>query len=996
MLFPALLTLSLAAPQDAIDYARDVAPLFEARCVECHGAEKRKAGLRLDSGAAVLAGSDHGEVAVVVPGDLDGSLLWELVTSDDEDERMPPEGAALSADELDVLRRWIVDGARVPAAAPDAAPTHWAWTPPVRPAVPAVGDGWARGDVDRFVLARMQAQGLAPAPEADRATLLRRLSLDLTGLPPTLAELDAFLADAAPGAYERQVERLLASDAYAEHMARAWLDLARYADTNGYEKDERRSMWRWRDWVIEAYARDLGYDAFTVEQLAGDLLPDATLEQRIATGFHRNTMVNAEGGVDPEEYRVAAVVDRVDTTGAVWLGTTLGCARCHSHKYDPISQREYFRVFAYFNSTKDVGPSDQPRLEAPRAQDVAALAARASEVAALEAELATWTPALEAELAALAPAAPRWRVLAATEAASRDGATLTKLADGSVLVAGESPERDALTLAFAPDADGAQQLRIEVLPDDAHPRRGPGRAGNGNFVLSELRAFLVDEAGARTPLALADARADYEQPGWPAAGVVDGDAATGWAVDGGIGRAHQWVARLAVPLPADVPARLELELDEAYGGRHTIGRLRVSLSNDAPSGAALLPPDVEDLLARREGLADAERETLRAWFRGQAAALAPARERLAALRALPGPPTTLVMEELPAPRATHVLERGSFLAPGEEVACGVPAVMGPLPDDAPANRLGFARWLVSGAHPLTARVEVNRLWAQLFGRGLVTTEQDFGTQGATPTHPALLDWLAVEFVERGWSTKALLRELVTSATYRQDSRVSADALARDPANVWLARGARYRVDAEVVRDTALALSGLLDRTVGGPSVFPPQVPGIWRQTYSDDRWSNSDGGDRFRRGLYTFWRRTAPYPTFVAFDAPSREVVCTRRSRSNTPLQALALLNDPAYVELAVGLAARALREGPQGDRARLAWAFRLCTARAADAAELDVLAALLDGERAHFAADPDAAAALVRVPFELDRGGADDAELAAWTLTANVLLNLAETVTRS
>ncbi len=996
-----LLALIALAPQaEQVSYERDIAPLFVEHCVDCHGAEKRKAGLRLDSPAAVLAGSDNGEFAVIEPGDSAGSLLFELVATSDEDERMPPKGAPLTESEQALLRRWIDEGARVPADAEEQTSVHWAYVPPTRPLAPRTGDGWARSDLDRFVHARMLEHGLEPSPEADRATLLRRLSLDLTGLPPTLDELDAFLASEAPGAYEREVERLLSSPAYGERMARHWLDLARYADTNGYEKDDRRSMWRWRDWVIEAFNEDMPFDRFTIEQLAGDLLPDATLEQRIATGFHRNTMVNAEGGVDPEEYRVAAVVDRVDTTGSVWMGTTLACARCHTHKFDPISQREYFRLFAYFNSTADVGPSDQPRLEAPTPAQAEELEQRRSELAELEATLSTWTPALAAELEQLATESDDWQVLHAEEQSTEAGAVLGAREDGSVLLTGDPPERDVYRLTLPLEPGALRRLRLEVLVEPSLSSGGPGLAGAGNFVLSEVRARVqrANESLEPTTVNFTAAAADFfqtGQPEWRPEHAFDGERGTGWAVAGQLDSSHQLVLDLEA-LEVRPGDRLVLELDQQYGGQHVIGCLRVSSSAEASDGDPLLPPDIEALLAHDAELGAPEQERLQSWLLATTPSLAEQRARRDELSRLPGAPTVLVMQELPEPRATHVLERGSFLAPGEEVVPGVPAVMGALSPDSPPNRLGLARWLTSGQHPLTARVTVNRLWSQVFGRGLVRTEGDFGTKGEAPTHPKLLDWLACELVEGGWSIKDALRTLVTSATYRQSSRVTDEALGLDPSNLWLARGARYRVEAEMVRDVALACSGLLTTQLGGPSVFPPQPDGVWNSTYSGERWMSATDSDRFRRGLYTYWRRTAPYPTFMAFDAPSRELACTRRDASNTPLQALALLNDPAFVEAAVALATRMMREAGATPGERASHGFRLCTAREPDEHELAVLLDLFETERARFGAQPESARALLQLPFELDQQGLAPAELAAWAVVANVLLNLDETITRS
>ncbi len=1006
-----LLALGLVAPAlggstptQEVDYERDVVPILEQRCVSCHGEEKQRAGLRLDSRSAVLSGSDSGEIQVVVPGDPEGSLLLELVASDDEDERMPPKGEPLTAEQIDLLRRWIEEGAQGPAEE-STREKHWAYVPPVRPELPAPrGAEWARGALDLFVLARLEADGLAPSPEADLRTLARRAHLDLVGLPPSPEELDAFLADTEPGAYERLVDRLLASPHYGERMAQRWLDLARYADTNGYETDARRTMWRWRDWVIEAFNADMPFDQFTIEQLAGDLLPEPTLEQQIATGFHRNTMVNAEGGVDQEEYRVAAVVDRVNTTATVWLATTMSCAQCHEHKYDPLSHRDYYRLFAYFNSSEDVGPSVRPTIPAPRREQAAEEERLAAETSELEAALSAWTPELEQELARLrdehvgASALPAHRVL---EASAEEGSTLSLVfEDGSILATGEAPARDTYLLELElTEARTLRGVQLDVLVGGNEDERGPGRTEHGNFVLNELSAQLVTTDGERE-LAFAGARADHHQVGspvWAPGDAVDGDPQSGWAVGGGEGRPHRLEAALAESLQVPAGARLRLRLQQTFGSQHVLGRFRVELLDQlTPDDAPLLAPDVESWLAAgAEELTEEESERLREWFLAGTSALAPQRDRLAELRARPKPPTALVMRERAVPRETHVLARGSFLSPGDLVEPDVPAVLGELPADALPNRLGLARWLVSPQNPLTARVTINRLWDQVFGRGLVHTLEDFGTQGARPSHPELLDWLALELQEDGWSLKRALRRIVTSSTYRQSSNVSPQLAAHDPENALLARSPRYRVEAEMVRDLALAASGLLTEKLGGPSVMPPQPEGIWMATYSGDRWQADEDEDRFRRGLYTFWRRTSPYPTFMTFDAPSRELVCTRRPGSNTPLQALALLNDPVFVEAAVALAARMLRIPEATDEQRLRHGLELCTTREGSADELAVLSQLLTAERATYAADPEAARALLERGVDLGTGDLDPLELAAWTLVANVLLNLDETVTR-
>ncbi|TAH34360.1 MAG: DUF1553 domain-containing protein [Planctomycetota bacterium] len=973
-------------PASGLSFQGEVRPILEQRCFACHGATRQKAGLRLDQRAWARAGSKNGNRPVIVPGNSAESLLYQRLVAADEDERMPFGEEALAAEEIEILRRWLDEGAEWPEDG-STLRRHWSYVPPARPALPPVrDDAWPRNGVDRFVLARLEREGLAPSPEAPAETLIRRLYLDLVGLTPPVSEVDEFLADARPDAYERLVERLLASPHYGERQAQLWLDLARYADTNGYEKDERRSQWRYRDWVIDAYNRNLPFDRFTIEQLAGDLLPDATLEQRIATGFHRNTMVNKEGGVDAEEFRVAAVVDRTNTTASVWLGATLGCAQCHDHKYDPYAQEEYYQFFAFFNSTTDSGGSEDPQIEAPTPQQQAVMAELAPQIEALERELEARTPELESAFGAWErrrrAELAQWVALQPRSVESARGATLTVLDDGSVLASGSAPDMDHYVVSAEVGLPRVAGLRIEALSDPSLPSQGPGRTGHGNFVLNEV-TLLVD--GVAVPLGRA--RADFEQMDrpWPASGAVDGDPASGWAIVPQTGQSHQAVFALERALPA---AHIEVRLAQDYGSRHTLGRFRVSVCAEAPPDAPPLPPALERLLVLGGTRGAPEQAQLEAHWRASAPELEAARARLAQLRArLPQPATCMVLAERAQPRATHVLQKGSFLSPGAAVEPAVPAVLGSLPPDAPRNRLGLAQWLVAPDNPLTARVLANRVWSQYFGAGLSSTPEDFGSQGDAPTHSELLDWLALELVSGGWDVKALHHLIVTSATYRQASRVTPELLERDPYNRVFARGPRFRLEAEAVRDVALSASGLLNPVLGGPSVFPPQPDGIWNLPYSDDRWTAQQGAERHRRALYTFWRRSAPYPLMTNFDAPSREFTCTRRARSNTPLQALNLLNDPAFVEAAAALARRMLAQAGAGDAERAAYGFRLCVARAPQPEEVRILLELLGAQRRRYQADPQAAAALV--------AGADP-DLAAWTVVANVLLNLDETITKS
>ncbi len=805
-------TASAAAP---VDYLRDVKPLLAQHCYACHGAKAHKSGLRLDSAAAIREGGQHGPA--VTPGKSGDSLLIRALEGAPGVTRMPFKRPPLSPAQVAVLKAWIDAGARAPAEEKPAdeakSATHWAFLPPVRAPLPAVKDPhWPRNPIDRFILARLDREGITPSPEADRTTLIRRLSLDLLGLPPPPAEVDAFVQDMRPDAYERLVDRLLASPHYGERWGRHWLDLARYADSNGYSIDGPREIWKYREWVVNALNRDLPFRQFVIEQMAGDMLPGATPEQQVATGFHRNTQINQEGGIDPEQFRVEAVADRVHTTGVVFLGLTLGCARCHDHKFDPITQKEYYQLFAFLNN------QDEPTL---------ALASP---------ELAAKREVLQAQIQKLA-----------AEYTARQDAWLKGLTD---------------------EQRGGLKREIQVILNLGFEQR--------------------DAKQKRTLMAFF--------------------------------KTHE-----------------------------------------------------PDLYQRLKAISDLESRQ-------------------------PKFPTTMILKERAKPRETYIHIKGDFTRKGERVFPGVPAVLPPLAvgqgGDTPRspNRLDLARWLVEPRNPLTPRVTVNRIWQHYFGKGLVETENDFGTQGSPPTHPELLDWLATEFIAQDWSLKAVHRLIVTSATYRQSSRHRPELARLDPNNHLLARQARLRLEAEVIRDEGLRASGLLNPALGGPSVFPPQPAGVFRFTQVPREWkANTDGG-RYRRGLYTYFWRAAPYPALTVFDAPDAASTCTRRVRSNTPLQALTLLNDEAFLEFAQALAVRVLREAPAGETPRLEYLFRLCLARRLSPSEGQRLARFLREQLDGFRQAPAEARALL--PARLP-DGMDTSQLAAWTATARVLLNLDEFITR-
>ena len=997
------------AEPHAVDFERDIRPIFQNHCDECHGSKKQKSGLRLDLKANVLRGGDTGKPALMA-GNAAESPIYGRIVSADPDEMMPPKGDRLAKEDVEKIRAWIEQGAAWPEKEP---PKHWAYVPPQRPALPPVKNSkWVRTPIDRFVLSRLDKEKLKPSPEADRAILLRRVSLDLIGLPPTIAELEQFLTDRRSDAYERAVDRLLASPQYGERWARPWLDLARYADTQGYEKDGSRSMWLYRNWVIDAFNRDLPYDRFTIEQIAGDLLPEATREQKIATGFHRNTMTNTEGGTDDEEFRHDAVVDRVNTTMSVWLGTTFACAQCHNHKYDPFTMKEYYQLFAFLNNTADADREDEkPTLKAPSSEQETKFAQLRSQIDSLQSRYQGDSDELKANITRWETekkeAMGRWKLLEPVRAVSLKGATLTLTNDGSVLAGGANPSNDVYEVSARFSAAGLTGLRLEVLPDATLPKGSIGRDSNGSFALSKFEAKVFPDGGTNgEPLHFQSVFADYTQQGYNVTNLIEVTEGPGWAVKAEDEKHRDsQSAYFALAHPTNYPAGstiLVRLLSHSPSGEGNLGRFRLWISDGTePTPIGSLPVGIHKILSLAEKeRTDKQRKELGEYYRTIAPELRELREEIAAARKAETEldktiPRTLVLEELPKPRESHVHIRGSFLSKGEIIQPAVPAALHPLPPNQPANRLTLATWLVDTNNPLTARVAMNRIWEQYFGIGLVESSQDFGTQGDKPSHPELLDWLATEFMRQKWSFKAMHRLIVNSSTYRQSSRVTPDSYQRDPYNRLLARGPRQRLEAEMIRDQALLVSGLLSRKVGGPSVMPPQPAGLWQMVYSSEKWETSPGEDKFRRGLYTFWRRTNPYPMMTTFDAPSREFCVVKRPRSNTPLQALLLLNDPVYVEAAQALARRMLSEGGEKDLARVTYGFRLCVGRPPSKAEVNRLLALARKESVHYADAVGDAEALAS-QFPALRTGFNAPELAAWTVVANVLLNLDETVTKN
>jgi mono/diheme cytochrome c family protein len=1172
-----LLLLLVALPaaavaEEPLDFNRDIRPILSNNCFLCHGPDEAERqgsgdGLRLDLEAEAKRLVDG--TAAIVPGKPEASELVRRITSDDEFEVMPPRdsGKHLMPAQIAKLEQWIKQGA--PYA------EHWAWKKPKQVEPPAVRNAaWPRNAIDHFILARLEKEGLHPAAEADRLTLVRRLYLDLVGVPPSIAEADAFAADDSPEAYEHLVDKLLDSPQYGERWARRWLDLARYADTNGYEKDRVRSIWPYRDWVIKALNDDMPFDQFTIRQLAGDMLPGATQDDRVATGFHRNTMLNEEGGIDPLEFRFYAMVDRVSTTGSAWLGLTTGCAQCHTHKYDPLTHREYYGLMALLNN------ADEPEIEL-----------FTPELEAKRAEIEAKIGALEKDLPnRFAPEEVEWTTPAANVTTASE-AKAEAADEGSWRIAGPTPETDTYTLTFDLPA-GVDRLRLETLTDGTV---GPGRTPHGNFVLSEIELSVgSSDSGEAAAVKLVRATADFSQNKFPVAHAIDGDAKTGWAVDGQ-GRKNR-TATFHFEKPLAKPGRATLKLAQNYGGQHTIAHFRMRLGKPRPeeSGAAgkrvaafekslqqwidktakdavawevvrptsatsnlpiltvldddsvfssgditkadtyelkfkpttkkiaairlegipdprlprggpgrvyyegqngdfalsdlrleangksiaiadatqsfadgghtakkaldddlqsvwgingaqgkhvqaifvlaeplenadeltlrlhferhyaaalgrfrisvtddpnafrcvRLPPDVNQaLLTPAERRTREQREALLRQFVSQAPELAAARQEIEQLRtSIPKGPTTLVMQEWNGghKRPTARYHRGEFLQPKELIEPGVPHFLPPMPEGAARNRLEFARWLVSRENPLTARVTVNRQWQAFFGRGLVPTMEDFGMQGELPSHPELLDYLAVHFMDDGWSLKRLHKLLVMSATYRQASNVSPALLQRDPGNVLLARGPRFRLEAEVIRDSALKGAGLLSGKMYGPSVFPPQPASITTEgAYGALAWNTSQGEDRYRRSLYTFAKRTQPFAMLNTFDSPTGEACIVRREASNSPLQGLTLLNDGMLLEAHQALGNRlAAAEGtPEEKRLRL---FRECLTRHPSAEEQQALQRFAD-KVAERLARGELDAAKIAGPGETDRK-----EAALWTLVARALMNLDEAVTKN
>jgi hypothetical protein len=1005
-------TLTSPGAERPLDFSRDIRPILSDRCFACHGPDdlERKGGLRLDHRDDAIRPAKSGAVAIVPGKPEQSELIQRLITHDADDVMPPPKtGKTVSSDQVEMFRRWIAQGAPYRE--------HWAFIPPERPAVPlspASAEVTALANpVDAFIADRLAQDNLRISPEADRTTLVRRATLDLTGLPPSPEEVDAFLADASPKAYENLLDRLLDSPRYGERMAVDWLDAARYADTHGYHLDSGRDMTAWRDWVIRAFNDNKPFDQFTVEQLAGDLLPNATIDQKIASGFNRNHMINYEGGAIAEEYHYAYLVDRVNTTSTVWLGLTMACSQCHDHKYDPLSKADYYKFLAFFNNVPESGldgnrGNASPTIKLATVEQSQRLATLNQAVAEAEKALTSANHEIDAAQAAweasmAQTAVASWTRASVLDVRSSGGSQFRPLDDGSLLVMGTNPDQDTYTITLSNTLTQATALRLEVLPDASLRNEGPGRSDNGNFVLSSVRV-----TAASAPVPIKTATADYSQEGYPIAHTLDDKLESGWGIYGATGKPHSAVFEWATA-PAGGPLTITLAFEAGFT-RHAIGRFRLSLTESkTPHPTDTLPADIRESLAiAAESRSSEQRKKIQQHYRDKVSPeYRQKKEAVAAAKKARDDfdrqiPSTMVMAEMEKPRDTFIRMRGAYDQLGEKVTAGTPAALPALPTGEPSNRLGLARWLVSPQHPLTARVAVNRMWQMFFGTGLVKTAEDFGSQGDWPSHPELLDWLAREFVESGWNIKQLQRLILTSATYRQSSRAEPSLFQKDPENRLIARGARFRLQAEFIRDQALALSGLLNGQIGGKSVSPYQPAGLWEElsmredsrNFSAQFFELSKGADLYRRSMYTFWKRSSPPPQMSTFDAPDRETCTVRRPRTNTPLQALVLLNDPTYIEASRKLAERLLhRSGSDADR--VAWAFRLATARIPSTQEKAILLRVLEQQRIHYKANRQAAEELLttgEAPRDLTL---DAAELAAWTLLSSTILNLDETVTK-
>jgi hypothetical protein len=1021
-----------------VDFAADIQPILTNSCYECHAGTKQKGGLRLDDKVTALKGGDTGPLFVA--GKSAESLIVQVVAGARDDiARMPKKKTPLTDAQIGLLRAWIDQGADWPDASASGITKkkdfskHWAFKAPVRPKVPSVKDkAWVRNPIDSFVLARLEKEGLKPSPEASKGTLLRRLSLDLTGLPPSISEMDAFLADKSKSAYEKQVDRLLASPHYGERWGRLWLDGARYADSDGFEKDKMRFVWFYRDWVVNALNKDMPYDEFVKEQIAGDELPNATQDQIVATGFLRNSMINEEGGVDPEQFRMDAMFDRMDCIGKSILGLTVQCCQCHDHKYDPFKQEDYYRLFAFLNNdyeaTRVVYTADQLMKVANIRRQIRDIEEGMRRTTAdWEKQMAGWEESVSTNQ-------PEWIVLRPTVIdISTAGQKYMPQPDGSFIAGGYAPTKHTAKFVITNDLRNVTAFRLELLTDPGLPCDGPGRSFKGTCALTEFKVEAQDASNPTNKMRVkfSKATSDVEQPvaplepnfedksgkdrkTGPVSFAIDGDNETAWGIDLGPGRRNEdrkAVFQCAKEAGFTHGTVWTIELAQNHGGwnsddlmNNNLGRFRLSVCTNVPNATAdPVPKGVRDILKiSRDKRSPTQVATVFSYWRTTQPAFKDTNEKIEALwKQWPEGATSLTLMPREQRRETHILKRGDWLKPVSTVTAGTPPFLHKM-SGTNGTRLDFARWLVDKKSPTTARAYVNRVWQAYFGIGIVATSEDFGMQSEAPSHPELLDWLATEFMngKPNWSIKHVHRLIVTSATYRQDSKIDPDLYTKDPYNRLLARGPRFRVDAELVRDIALSTSGLLNAKMGGPSVFAPAPEFLFQPpaSYAPFPWKEEKGDERYRRALYTFRRRSTPYPVLQLYDAPNGDFSCVRRMRSNTPLQALASLNETVFVECARSLARKTIEEGGADDRQRIDYAFRRTLARRPTADEEQELMSLLQKQKSRIGdgwVNPnEIATGEEAVPAWLPKGSTP-AQLAAYTVVARVVLNLDETITK-
>ncbi len=1012
-LVPCLLLSYLESAQSSepkpLSFARDVYPVLKQACFECHGNEKQEADLRLDLPLPKDSDVIHSQAFA------QSELLRRIKLPANDAERMPPIGQPLSKSAIATLERWVMEGAIWPQDF--QAGKHWSYIAPIRPTVPQLESPWVRNPVDAFVLQKLGERNLRVSPQAAPETLVRRLFFDTIGLPPTPAEVDRFLSNPSEEAYEALVDELLGRTQFGERWARHWLDLARYADSHGFQRDDLRDVWAYRDWVIQAMNADMPFDQFTIEQVAGDLLPDASVSQRIATGFHRCVPTNVEAGSLPEETRVEQLIDRVNTTGAVWLGTTLECAQCHDHKYDPFTLRDYYQLLAYFNHTEleadlrdpkvpssiaFLGPSMQlpdPKqekvLEEVQQETMSLQKRYNARRKVLERDLVNWAQQLRESFQDAAIETP----LTIYDFASEGNTdSFEPLDDGSILLTGEDPPNtDIYSFRVKLALENVTALKLETLTHPSLPQNGPGRgSGRPNFVLHELEAYRV-QGDSREKLKFRTAQASFSQKNWDAAGAVDGQSKTGWAISPEVSKSHWLLCLLDKPLSAAEPVELHIRLDQHFGNARNIGRFRILAVTGSPDHERL-PAQLEFVLKQPSGeWTNEQRESLLAYRAETDQQCQTIKQKIAQAEnrgRADKTQQTLVMVERKEHRDSYIFIRGDYRQRGETVTAGTPAILHPQRASSP-NRLALAQWLVDRDNPLVARVTVNRWWREIFGTGIVSTVEDFGAKGEPPSHPELLDYLACEFMDSGWSMKQVLKRIFMSATYRQTSVSSQEALQTDDLNRYLTRGPRFRMDAEMIRDNALAISGLIDLKPFGPPIRPIQPSGLWTKVGGQRyEYEVSPGSEQDRRGIYVVIKRGSPYPSFVNFDASARLACTVKRSRTNTPLQALNLLNDPVYVRASQAFAKRILREAPSSnDMDRIRYAFRTCLARYPSVSEQQVLQQALEAHRHDYRSDLSRAQSAWGQPDEFPDVALEDR--AAWVAIASTLLNLHETITK-